>query len=61
MIRMGKSIRHIKVNVLFAVTMLVEYTLPPTPYWSSYIFTLVQKVKLGHQKIHASINTPSLC
>ena len=25
------------------------YTLPPTPNWSPYIFTLVQKVKLGHK------------
>ena len=26
------------------------YTLPPTPNWSPNIFTLVQKVKLGHKK-----------
>ena len=25
-------------------------TLPPTPNWSPYIFTLVQKVKIGHKK-----------
>ena len=25
-------------------------TLPPTPNWSPYIFTLVQKVKFGHKK-----------
>ena len=24
-------------------------TLPPTPNWSPYIFTLVQKVKVGHK------------
>ena len=26
------------------------YTLPPTPNWSPYIFTLVLKVKVGHKK-----------
>ena len=25
-------------------------TLPPTPNWSPDIFTLVQKVKIGHKK-----------
>ena len=28
-----------------------SFTLPPTPNWSPYIFTLVQKVKIGHKKI----------
>ena len=27
-----------------------EFTLPPTPNWSPNIFTLVQKVKLGHKQ-----------
>ena len=31
---------------LFGLTR--HYTLPPTPNWSPYIFTLVQKVKIGH-------------
>ena len=26
-----------------------NHTLPPTPYWSPYIFTLVQKIKIGHE------------
>ena len=26
------------------------YTLPPTPYWSPYIFMLLQKVKIGNKK-----------
>ena len=26
------------------------YTLPPTPNWSPYILTLVQKAKFGHKK-----------
>ena len=26
------------------------YTLPPTPNWSTYIFTLVQKVNIGNKK-----------
>ena len=26
------------------------HTLLPTPNWSPYIFTLVQKVKIGHKK-----------
>ena len=30
-------------------------TLPPTPNWSPYIFTLVQKVKIGH-KNSTSVN-----
>ena len=28
---------------------LYTCTLPPTPNWSPYIFTLVQKVKIGHK------------
>ena len=36
-------------------------TEPPTPNWSPYIFTLVQKAKSDHEKFHASINKPRLC
>ena len=41
-------------------TYAIETTLPPTPNWSPEIFTLVQKVKIGHKKVHASINKPRL-
>ena len=36
----------LRYNVIGVICM---YTLPPTPNWSPYIFTLVQKVKLGHK------------
>ena len=36
---------------MFCIPLLVIYiyTLPPTPYWSPYIFMLVQKVKTGYK------------
>ena len=45
--------RRLKINIFLsclAFFMEHRHTLPPTPNWSPYIFTLVQKVKIGHKK-----------
>ena len=44
--------------------LLSDYTLQPTPNWSPDIFTLVQKVKIGHIKLMLYKQTkalPRLC